>query len=129
MGFTAPGCSSVSGAAALASVGSYTIVCVAGSADNYTLAGASFANAFTVTKAPLSYTASGSKTYGDTVDNSVASGFAGFQNGQNAGTASGYVAPSCTSDYTPTTTVASMRRPLPAPTASPQFIEGNAGPG
>src|SRR5204862_376542 len=36
----------------------------------------------------------------------------GFQNGQNAGTASGYSAPSCTSDYTTTTTVAQSPRTI-----------------
>src|SRR5439155_8205281 len=71
--------------------------CAAGSADNYTLAATSFPNAFTVSKAPLSYTASGDKTYGSTVDNSAASGFTGFKNGQNAGTAAGFTAPSCSS--------------------------------
>jgi len=51
----------------------------------------------TVNPAPLTYTATGSKTYGSTTDNSTAGSFNGFQNGQNAGTASGFVAPSCSS--------------------------------
>ena len=32
----------------------------------------------------MTYTASGSKTYGSTTDNSTASGFIGFKNGENA---------------------------------------------
>src|SRR5206468_12220541 len=56
-GFTAPVCSSATGAAATANVGTYTIDCLAGSADNYTLAAASFPNAFTVSKKALSYDA------------------------------------------------------------------------
>src|SRR5207244_13385158 len=55
-GFTAPSCSSPTGVVATANVGTYTIDCLAGSADNYTLAAASFPDAFTVTKAALTYT-------------------------------------------------------------------------
>jgi hypothetical protein len=78
-------------------VGTYTVNCAAGSATNYTLAAANFLNAFTVSKAALTYTATGSKTYGSTADNSTAGSFSGFQNGENSGTAAGFVAPSCSS--------------------------------
>src|SRR5207249_3747769 len=96
-GFVAPVCTSATGAAAGAAVGTYTINCAAGSATNYTIAAANFSNAFTVNKAVLTYTASGSKPYGSTTDNSTASGFTPFQNSETALTAAAFVAPVCTS--------------------------------
>src|SRR5258708_3339661 len=96
-GFVAPVCTSATGAAAGAAVGTYTINCTAGSATNYAIAAANFPGAFTVSKAALTYTASGSKTYGSTTDNSAASGYATFYNGDTALTAAGFVAPACTS--------------------------------
>src|SRR5258708_2103921 len=80
-GFVAPVCTSATGAAAGAAVGTYTINCTAGSATNYMIAAANFPGAFTVSKAPLTYTATGSKTYGSTTDNSTPSGYATLLNG------------------------------------------------
>ncbi len=68
-------------------------------AGNYSF---SFANGqLTVTKAVLTSSPTAVVTYGDPVPAYTFS-VTGFQNGENSGTAAGYVAPTCDSDYTPT---------------------------
>src|SRR5204862_4706012 len=87
--FVAPSCSSATGAVATANVGSYTINCLAGSANNYTLAAASVPNAFTVGARTLNITANDdSKTYGATKSyaaGSTAFLSSGLQNSETIG--------------------------------------------
>ena len=66
---------------------------------------------FTVGKATLTVTAGSAKacTYGQAAP-AYTFGVTGFQNSENAATADGYSSPTCSSDYTPTTPVASTPR-------------------
>src|SRR5204862_475357 len=88
------------GTAATDPVGSYDLTPSAATGGSFTASNYDihyFKGTLTVGKAPLTYTASGSKTYGSTTDNSLAGGFSGFQNLDNQFTAAGFVAPSCSS--------------------------------
>ncbi|MDX6481457.1 MAG: hypothetical protein QOG85_1967, partial [Gaiellaceae bacterium] len=109
-GYVAPSCSSDYTATTNVAASPRTISCSGGSADNYSFS-YSTAN-LTVTKATLTVTPDPqSRTYGQAAPSYTFS-VTGFKNGQNAGTASGYSAPSCTSDYTTTTTVAQSPRSI-----------------
>ena len=91
--------------------GTHQITATYTSSDNVH-SGSSNNTNLTVNKATLTVTPDPqSRTYGQAAPSYTFS-VTGFQNGENAGTASGYVAPSCTSDYTVTTTVAQSPRAI-----------------
>ncbi len=110
-GYVAPSCTSDYTTATTVAQSPRTITCSGGSANNYSFNNSATAN-LTVTKATLTVTPDPqSRTYGQAVPSYTFS-VTGFQNSESAGTASGYVAPSCTSDYTTATTVAQSPRTI-----------------
>ena len=93
-----------------------TISCTAGTADNYTFDVTATA-LLTVSPATLVVTPDPqSRTYGQAAP-AYTFGVTGFQNSENAATADGYSSPTCSSDYTPTTPVASSPRTMTSVTA------------
>jgi hypothetical protein len=103
--YVAPTCS-VSGYSATSNAGAtFTISCSGGSAANYTFTTTATATA-TVTKAPLSITPDAkSVTYGASAP-PLTYLVNGWVNSQTASTAAGYVAPTCTTSPSYTTTTA-----------------------
>ncbi len=105
-GYVAPTCTSTYTATTSVASSPLTISCSGGSATNYSFNTTATA-ALTIAKASLTVTpAAKSRTYGDAVP-AYTFGVSGFKNGETALTAAGYVAPTCTSTYTATTSVAS----------------------
>src|SRR5206468_1711794 len=92
---TPPSCSSASGALASAAVGSYTISCSGGVAPNYSFSATTVPGGFSVSAKPLTYSASGTKVYGDRADVAQGNTCAGFENGQTASVIT--TPPSCSS--------------------------------
>ncbi|MDX6480075.1 MAG: hypothetical protein QOG85_585, partial [Gaiellaceae bacterium] len=93
-GYVAPSCTSDYTTTTNVAASPRTISCSGGSANNYSFNTSATAN-LTVTKASLTVTPDPqSRTYGQAAPSYTFS-VTGFQNGQTAGTASGYVAPSC----------------------------------
>ena len=88
-----------------------TISCSGGSANNYTFNTTATAQ-LTIGKASLVVTPDAkSRTYGQAAP-TYTFGVTGFQNSETAATAAGYVAPTCTSDYTATTPVSASPRTI-----------------
>ena len=100
-GYVAPTCSASGYSATLAAASTFTISCSGGSATNYSFVTTATTSA-TVSQAQLTVSpTSQSLTYGDAVPTYT---FAvnGWKNSENAGNATSYVAPTCTSAYTRT---------------------------
>jgi hypothetical protein len=109
-GYVAPACSSDYAPSTPVANSPRNISCSGGSADNYSF---SYNTAqLTIAKATLTVTPDAkSMTYGDPVP-VYTFGVAGFKNSETAETAANYVAPTCSSDYAPTTPVANSPRTI-----------------
>jgi hypothetical protein len=109
-GYVAPACSSDYAPSTPVANSPRNISCSGGSADNYSF---SYNTAqLTIAKATLTVTPDAkSMTYGDPVP-VYTFGVAGFKNSETAETAANYVAPTCSSDYAPTTPVADSPRTI-----------------
>ena len=103
-GYTAPSCSSAYTPTTSVSASPLTITASGGVATNYVFNTSATAN-LTINQATLTVTPDAKTvTYGDPVPTYTYE-VTGFVNSENAKTAAGYTAPSCSSAYTPTTSV------------------------
>ena len=103
-GYVAPICSSAYSSTTAVSASPLTITCSGGSADNYTFDTSATAQ-LTVSAKVLTVTpGSKSRTYGEPAP-TYTFDVTGFAGGESAGTAAGYVAPTCSSAYLSTTAV------------------------
>jgi len=103
-GYVDPTCSSSYSSTTPVSASPLTISCSGGSADDYTFNTTATAQ-LTVSAKVLTVTPDAkSRTYGDAAP-TYTFNVTGFANGDTAGTAAGYVAPTCSSSYSSTTPV------------------------
>src|SRR4029079_10609510 len=113
-GYIAPSCTSDYSPTTPVANSPRTITCSGGAADNYSFDYSKTAKLY-IAKAVLTVTPDDqNRTYGDPVGSysRTVTGFVNNQGPEAATTAAGYTAPSCTSDYSPTTPVANSPRTI-----------------